>query len=232
MSKLSEMTLKDAWVDIKSKLTKGRILRYNLGMILIGFGIAPMVRSNIGVSSWDTLNYSITSVHSGITFGIASAMTSTIVMMITIWLYRNWVYIIMSIPILVVSIWIQLFDQIVFVNLVYDQQWQHILGFTVGMFLLPLGGSLMISTLLPAGVYDEFMLAVLKTVKSSNIAVVRAIIELTIVLIALGIGTFTGIGFGKINIGTVMFSLLIGIFISIYLLILERIGLYDRKQIN
>jgi uncharacterized membrane protein YczE len=232
MSKLSEMTLKDAWIDIKSKLTTGRILRYNLGMLLIGIGVSPMVRSNVGVSSWDTLNYSLTSIHSGITFGIASAITSSVIMMVTILLYRNWVYLIMFVPILVVSGWIQVFDQYVFTQMVYEQTWQHILGFTVGMFLLPLGGSLMISTLLPAGVYDEFMLAVLKTVKSSNIALVRAIIEITIVLIALLVGTLTGIGFGKINIGTVIFSLLIGIFISIYLLILERIGLYDRKQIN
>lgn len=232
MSKLSEMTLKDAWEDIQSKLTTARIIRYNLGMMLIGVGVAPMIRSNIGVSSWDTLNYSVTSIHPFITFGFASAITSTVIMVLTILLYKNWVYLIMFVPILMVAGWIALFDQVIFANLVYDQTWQHILGFAIGMLLLPLGGSLMISTLLPAGVYDEFMLAVLKTVNSTNIALVRAIIEITIVLIALAIGTLTGIGFGKINIGTVLFSLLVGIFISIYLYILERIGLYDRKQIN
>lgn len=232
MSKLSEMTLIDAWRDVKTNLSVSKILRYNLGMIAIGAGVIPMVRSNIGVSSWDTLNFSLTSLHSSITLGIGSVITSTVIMILTIALYRNWVYLIMLIPIIIVSGWIQFFDVVVFVNLAYTATWQHILGFTIGMFMLPLGGSLMISTRLPAGVYDEFMLAVLKTVKSSNIPLVRAIIELTVVFTAFVIGLFTGIGFGKINIGTILFSLLIGVLISFYLMIFERIGIYDRKQID
>jgi uncharacterized membrane protein YczE len=118
----------------------------------------------------------------------------------------------------------------VFASLVYDAAWEHLLGFAFGMTLLPLGGSLMISTRLPAGVYDEFMLAVLHVAKSSNIPLVRAIIEVTVVLIALLLGILAGIGAGKINIGTLVFSVLVGVFIRMYLTIMERLGLYETKQ--
>jgi uncharacterized membrane protein YczE len=230
MREMSRMSLTEAWLEIRRLLTRSNVIRYLLGMTAIGLGVAPMIRSNVGVSSWDTLNYSIHALVPGIPFGVASGITATTVMVLTILLYRNLVYLVMAIPILLVSALILLFDQVVFASLVYDAAWEHLLGFAFGMTLLPLGGSLMISTRLPAGVYDEFMLAVLHVAKSSNIPLVRAIIEVTVVLIALLLGILAGIGAGKINIGTLVFSVLVGVFIRMYLTIMERLGLYETKQ--
>lgn len=232
MRELSSLSLKDAWTDIRALLTRTNIIRYVLGMSAIGLGVAPMIRSNIGVSSWDTLNYSLHSLIPGIPFGLASGITATTVMILTILLYRNAVYLVMAVPIVLVSAMILLFDQVVFAQLVYTAPWQHILGFTFGLLLLPLGGSLMISTHLPAGVYDEFMLAVLHVAKSSNIPLVRAIIELTVVLLALMLGAFAGIGAGKINVGTLVFSLMVGVLIRWYLTFLERLGQYEPQQMD
>ena len=199
-------------------------------MLVIGIGVGPMIRSNVGVSSWDTFSYSVSHLADWIQFGYASWFTATIVMMLTILLYRKLVFIVMAVPIVLTTLMIIFFDQVVYVNLMYTAQWQHIIGFIFGMCLLPLGGSLMISTKLPAGVYDEFMLAVLKAVKSSNIALVRAIIELTVVLLAFLIGSIAGIGTGRIGVGTLLFSILVGLFITIYLKLFERVGLYEREQ--
>lgn len=233
MSDLHTKTLSAAWVDIKEKLTVRNVLVYMSGMVVIGIGVGPMIRSNVGVSSWDTFNFSLSNIGpNGIPFGVASGITATFIMLLTIFLYRNWVYLLMTVPIVFVSIMILFFDEIVYASLTFDQPWQHIAGFVFGILLLPLGGSLMISTTLPAGVYDEFMLAVLNAVKSSNIALVRAIIELIVVLLAWVVGSLVGIGTGRIGIGTLIFSVLVGVLITIYLAIMERIGMYDRKQMN
>jgi uncharacterized membrane protein YczE len=226
MIKLSDKNVPEALREIKSLLTPSNLFRYILGMIIIGMGVGLMVRSNVGVSSWDTLNYALMNLLH-IEFGLASGLTATIVLILTVILYNNIVYVIMIVPIVLVSLFIILFDSYIYIDLVYTEHWQHIIGFVSGMFLLPLGGSLLISTGLPAAVYDEFMLAFLKKLKSSNIPKVRAIIELSVVLTALFVGVIAGIGKGRIGIGTLIFALLIGVFIKLYLKLFERLGIYE-----
>ena len=232
MSNLANKSLTEAWKDIYRAMTLRHYAQYVIGMLAIGVGVGPMIRSNVGVSSWDTFSYAVSQLADWIEFGYASWFTATLIMILTIWLYRNKVFLIMAVPIVLVSLMIVFFDQIVYVNLSYTASWQHIIGFTFGMLMLPLGGSLMIATPMPAGVYDEFMVAVLKAVKSSNIPLVRAIIELTVVTLAFLVGQIAGIGIGRIGIGTLLFSVLVGVFITIYLKLLERLGLYEPQQIN
>ena len=95
------------------------------------------------------------------------------------------------------------------------------------MLLLPLGGSLIIITKLPAAVYDELMLAVMSKTNSTRLPIVRSIIELTVILIALIIGIIGGIGTGRIGAGTLVFALVIGWMIRFYLTLFERMGLYE-----
>lgn len=232
MKPLHELSLKEAITEIWIILTWRTATLYVLGMLSIGVGVGLMLRSNVGVSSWDTLNYSLTELIPStlITMGVASGITATVMMMITIYLYRNWVYLVMAIPIVIVSSFIVFFNEVVYDGLEFTTIPTQILAYTAGLLMLPLGGSLMIVTKLPAGVYDEFMLAVLKTVKSSNITVVRAIIEITVVLLALVLSSIAGVGTGQINIGTLIFSLTIGLLITIYLKLFEKIGLSDGTQ--
>jgi len=230
MTKQLEPNIQTELEEIRSKLTPFTIASYILGMLVIGIGVNLMKRSFVGLSSYDTFNYAISSWIPFITFGVASGILSTIAMLLTVHLYKNWVYFVMVVPIILTTLLIMLFDQVIFVNLEYTANWQHYLAYVAGLLLLPLGGSLMIITKLPAGVYDQFMLAVLNSVKTNNLPLIRAIIEVTVVLLALLVGIIAGIGRGQINTGTLIFSLTVGIFISFYLKIFERIGLYEPEQ--
>ena len=82
---------------------------------------------------------------------------------------------------------------------------------------------------LPAGVFDEFMLAVMRAFKTNKIVVVRAIIELTIVILAIILGYIGGIGFGLVSIGTLIFSIVVGWYIKNYLMLFAKIGWYDNS---
>jgi len=222
-------TLKEEFKAVYRQLTLKNISIYTLGMFCIGFGVSLMIRSFLGVSSWDTLHYSLEHLVDGLTFGMANAFVATLATATIIYMNKNWKYILMLLPILIVAFIIDLFDKVVLVNVIYDETWQHILGYFIGLSILPLGGSLMIISKLPAGVYDEFMLAVLRKLKSNKIALVRGIIELTVVLIAVIISVLDGNGFGKLYYGTIIFSIAVGFYIKFYLSLFERIGLYELK---
>jgi len=222
-------TLKEEFLEVYHQLTLKNITIYCIGMTLIGFGVPLMVRSFVGVSSWDTLHYSLEQLVPFLTFGMANAFVASIVTISIIYMNKNWKYILMLLPIYIVASIIDLFDNVVFVNLVYNHPWQHILGYFIGLSMLPLGGAMMIISKLPAGVFDEFMLAILRKLKSNKIALVRGIIELTVVVIALILSLIGGNGIGKLFYGTIIFSLTVGPYIKFYLSMFERVGLYEPK---
>ncbi|QMS85835.1 YczE/YyaS/YitT family protein [Candidatus Xianfuyuplasma coldseepsis] len=230
MSNLRTVILREELQEIRNKLTIGRISTYIVGMIVIGVGVSLMIRSNIGMSSWDTLHYALTHAISFMSMGLANALTASTTMLLTIILYKRWSYVVMIVPIITTALLINLFNLYIFDGVLYTETWHHIAGYIGGLFLLPLGGSLMIVTTLPAGVYDQFMLAVLYKLKSSRLAFIRAIIEVTVVLLAFLIGSIAGIGLGKFGVGTIIFSLMVGVLISMYLTIFERIGIYEHQQ--
>ncbi len=217
--------------NFRENLTLKNFFLYVVGMALIGLGVSPMIRSDFGVSSYDTLNYSL--MHAlNIPFALASAITATTALILIIILYKSLSYIVMIIPIVLVSIFIYIFDSIVFASLEYDTFVEHIAGFTFGMFMLPLGGSLIITTKLPAAVYDELMLAVMKKTNSTKLPIVRSFIEITVVILAIVFGYIADIGFGRIGLGTIVFALGIGWIIRFYLTLFERMGLYETQQID
>lgn len=232
MNNLQDKTFRQELMDIKKLLTYRSVITYILGMTILGIGVSLMIRSNVGMSSWDTFHYALTKAIKFMSMGLANGVTASTTMLLTILLYKRWSYIVMIVPIVGVAALINLFNEVVFASLEYTEMWHHIAGYIGGLFLLPFGGSLMIITKLPAGVYDQFMLAVLFKLKSRKIALVRAIIEVTVVLLAFLIGSIAGIGLGKFGVGTIIFSLMVGVFISVYLTIFERIGLYEPQQID
>ncbi len=223
------LTLKEELKLLWKGLTIGHLLLYFLGMVLIAAGVALMLRSSVGVSSWDTLHFSLQEL-TGISFGTAMLFTAVTATVLTIALQKNLKYLLMLIPIVMVALFTDLFNDRLFVSVTFDTLFANVAGFALGLSMLPLGGSMLIVSGLPAGVFDEFMLAIMKVFRSSNIPLVRAIMELTVVVLAIVLGFAAGIGFGKVSIGTLIFSLTIGWYLKTYLKLFERIGWYERKQ--
>ena len=214
---------------LKRELKLSRILKYIVGMILIALGVTFMLKSSIGNSSWDTLHYSLEHLFN-ISFGTATIIVATIFMIMTVVLNKSLKYVLMWIPVLIVGPLIDLFILVFDAGTVAELLYMKILYFIIGLSVLPLGGAFLLISNYPAGVFDEFNLAVVRKFKFKSLVPTRVIMELTAVLIAYVLGRIAGIGFGKIGIGTLIFAISVGIYLKVYLKLLERIGLYENQQ--
>ncbi|AIO19147.1 hypothetical protein KQ51_01270 [Candidatus Izimaplasma bacterium HR1] len=216
---------------ILKELSISRIIKYVIGMVLIAFSVTLMLKSDIGNSSWDTLHYSMEHLFN-ISFGMATIIVATFFMIMVIILNRDFKYLLMWIPVLIVGPLIDLFIYLVDAKTVAEIFTVQILYFTLGITLLPLGGAFLLISNYPAGVFDEFNLAVVHKLKLKSLVPTRVIMELTAVLIAFILGRIAGIGYGKIGVGTLIFAITVGIFLKTYLKLFERIGLYENQQTN
>lgn len=206
-----------------------RVLKYIFGMVFIALGVVLVLKSDLGNSTWDTLHYALSELLQ-ITIGTATIVVAMIFVVLVIVMNKSLKYLFMCIPILVVGPLIDIFNDVIFVNLLPTMFIQQLLLFLLGLLILPLGGALLIISTYPAGVFDEFMLAIMRITKSDNLVKIRVIMEVSAVTAALIIGLLAGIGRGKIYYGTIVFALSMGPIIKIYLKALERIGLSENKQ--
>jgi uncharacterized membrane protein YczE len=206
-----------------------RTLVYISGFVVIAFGAVFSLRSGIGLSSWDTLHFALHSLF-GFTIGTAIIIVAALFTLAVTIVNKNIKYILMGIPVFMVGI---LFD---FINLHLLADFSvsylpyQILTYIVALLILPFGGSLLIISQYPAGVFDEFTLSMMRYFKTTNLVKTRVIIEVSAVSVALIVGLIAGIGLGEIKIGTVIFTLLVGTLLKLYLTFFERIGIYETKQ--
>lgn len=214
-------------VDINIK----NIAIYILGAIIIAFAVIMMKRSNLGMSSWDTLHNSINKL-TGMTLGTAIILVASIITIFITIANRELKYIFMFVPVVFVGYVVDFFDLYLLVNFIPVTIITRILTLIAGLLLLPLGGTLLIISSFPAGVFDELMITLMRIFKTNKMAMVRVIMEISAVLVALILGFMAGIGFGMINIGTLIFSVTVGGFIKLYLKLFERIGMYEIEQID
>ena len=217
-----------AYHIVKNELKPSRLLKYFVGMIFIAFGVVMMLRSDLGNSSWDTLHYSL-HVFTGITVGDATIAVAVVFTVLVILLNKHIKYILMCIPIFAVGFFIDFFNLHLLVNFEVTTLVGQIPTFIAGLLLLPMGGALLIISTYPAGVFDEFMFAMMRLLKTNKLILVRVIMELSAVTTALVIGYLADIGLGKVGVGTLIFSLLVGWLIKTIIKLYERIGLVENK---
>ena len=201
---------------------------YLFGSILIAFGVVMILRSNIGLSSWDTLHYSLHKLLN-ITIGTATIVVAFSVTLFIVITKKQIHYFFMAVPIILVGGLIDLFNEVIFVDFAVSTLFNRSALYLIGLLALPFGGALLIISTYPAGVFDELMLLIMKLANSNKMTKIRVIMELSAVTLAIIFGFMAGIGFGMVNIGTLIFSLSVGVLIKIYLKLFERIGLYELK---
>lgn len=93
----------------------------------------------------------------------------------------------------------------------------RLLSFVIGLFVLPLGLSLIIMTKFPAMVFDEFTFIMMEIFNVKSFMKVRWGIEVFAMILATIFGFLASIGFGSVNMGTLLISLTIGPLIQWYL---------------
>ena len=77
-------------------------LYYLVGAFLIAFGVVLLIRSDLGVSSWDTLHHSLSELFN-FSFGTATVLVAVVATIYVTLQNRHWKYLLMVIPIVFVG---------------------------------------------------------------------------------------------------------------------------------
>ena len=205
------------------------VLIYFLGMVIISFGVVMMLKSSRGLSSWDTLHWSLHKL-TGITVGTATIVVALAFTAFVTIANKNWKYLLMTIPIFSVGIMIDYFNLDLLETFVPANMFLEWGTYLIGLVLLPLGGSLLIISTYPAGVFDEFMLTIMRLLNSIKLLKIRVIMETTAVIVAVILSFLAGEGIGMLNVGTVIFTVSIGFMLKTYLGFFEKVGMYHPSK--
>jgi hypothetical protein len=218
---------------MQTKISIKNTIFYLLGFVLVGLAISLMKQADIGMGSWDTVNFNIHEfliINTNLskeTFlvGYVSGVIG-IIIMLAVLLYRRRVkYLFLLVPILLMVNVINLWYYLVFEDITITSLYIQIFFFTVGVILLPLGLSLVIKSSYPAFVFDEFTFMLCEIFHINKFATARLIIEFTGVLIGsiFGFIVFHGTStpLGTVGIGTFVVMVTIGPAINLFLKLLK-----------
>ena len=199
-SSLNELNLKP----------KSKTLVYLIfGLILFGLGETLLVTANIGVSPWFVLHQGISS-RTGYSIGVTTFIVSIIVLFIWIPLRQK-----PGIGTILNTIIISIVIDLSLPHLPYPEIFiLQLFQVIIGVLIIGLGSGFYLIANLGPGPRDGLMTGTQK-ITNLSISVIRTLIELT----AVAIGWYLG---GIIGIGTVIYALGIGPFVSFGLFFVKK----------
>ncbi|MEG2789725.1 MAG: hypothetical protein RR942_18100 [Romboutsia sp.] len=180
-----------------------KIVRLLIGLFVCAFGIVLTINANLGLSPWEAFHHGI-SINLGITMGQASIGLGIIIIIIDIVLGENF-----GLGTILNMLLIGVFMDFLMLNNIIPKSNHWIIGFImmfIGMFIIGLGCVLYIGAGYGSGPRDGLMIALQK---KSNKPI--KLIKMCIELFALIFGYLLG---GSIGIGTVITTLVFGVFIQ------------------
>ncbi|MBS4032320.1 MAG: membrane protein [Clostridiales bacterium] len=190
-------------MDIRLKV----VLRYiwiMFGLFFMANGIVFLVRAQIGVSPWDVLHIGI-SQHTGISLGKVLQGVGLLVVVIS-YVFHVRPRLVTLMNMYFVGLFVDMINGMSYIPQP-DALWLKFASYLLGVAICGFGTALYISGNRGAGPRDSLMLALTKAT-SLRIGVVRTMMEIT----AATIGFILG---GPLGIGTLLFALLVGVFIEI-----------------
>ncbi|MFO7969994.1 MAG: YczE/YyaS/YitT family protein [Bacillota bacterium] len=213
------------------KEQKINILYYIIGFLVLGFAVNIMKASTMGNGAWDTVTINARDYLNQIigipwvTMGMVSFTVSFIIMSIIISYRRKIRYLFMLLPMVLVALSIDFWNFVVFYDREASMLVYQIIFFVIGMFLLPLGLTLIVKSYFPAFVFDELMLMFVKITKAKKITYVR----LTIEIIGITVGGIFGYltyyhvdgSFGAVDIGSFILAIVLSPIMTFYFHILK-----------
>jgi uncharacterized membrane protein YczE len=199
-----------------------KIILYAFGIFITGLGVNLLLRSTFGAGAWDAVNEH-SSLILNISLGTASLITNITILLFIMIANKSFKYLITLIPIFSIAISMDVWDLIIFSNVVIDSTGLYILSYILGSLLLPLGLAFMISTHYPSMVYDELTFILMKIFKVKTFLYVRWGVEGFAILLGIVLGIIAGVGLGTIGIGSIMIAFIIGPLITFYIHVLKKI---------
>jgi len=210
---------------------KVHLMFYLLGFIVIGLGVNIMKASTLGNGAWDTVTINIRDFMvmnvglSWVTLGMISFTVSMIIMLVVILYRKKITFLFMLVPIALVALSIDFWDIVIFQDREALTFGFQLLFYIVGIFLLPLGLTLVVKSSFPAFVFDELMLMFVKIFKAKKITFVRLGIELLGITIGAIFGYLTYFhidgSFGVVDFGSFIFTLSLSPTMTLYFKLLK-----------
>lgn len=189
-----------------------------VGLVMFGLGEALLIAAGVGVSPWTVFAQGV-SIHSGWTIGFSTAVISSLVLLL-------WVFL-KQIPGLGTIFNIIIISTVLDVGLPYlpkfDILFLNILMAVTGVFITGFGGAVYLIANLGPGPRDGLMTG-LQRLTNYPLAVIRGGIEIGVVIVGVLLG-------GMAGIGTLLFAFGIGPALAVSILLLSQ--LFDEaNQVN
>lgn len=175
-----------------------RWLAFVIGIMIMSFGIALMIRANLGASPWDVLHVGMT-IQFGLTVGSWSILIGIAILTISSIVMKERPKLGVLINMILMGLFIDLYLWLL--PAPSNVMMQSIL-LIASIFVIGIGNGLYISPGLGAGPRDTLMLVLIKKL-GWKIHWARGIMEVTVLIIGWLLG-------GPVFIGTLLFSLGIG----------------------
>jgi uncharacterized membrane protein YczE len=223
--------VKFSWIQFNLKF----ITLYVLGILALGAGVALFARANLGVAPWDTailnLQRLLLSNQISITIGQSSLIHTSVLLIIVFILGRRWQSLMAVIPMIAISLSIDYWDRIVFINLLSGSLdlFTRIILFLSATLLMTWGLATIIISGFPPNVYDDFHLTILRVFHIQSFALGRWIIEFMGVGTGLLYALIQGDGFGSITILSFGLAVAFGSLITVFVNQYKTRGILNRQ---
>lgn len=198
-----------------------------LGLAVMGFGIAMMIKANLGVAPWDTLHIGLQKTF-GLTIGMWSQIVGAIIILSSYVIGRIRPNAGMFLNMFFFGLFIDLFMWLGWIPTGKTVTLRAAL-FAVGLLIYTFGTGMYLSPRVGAGPRDSFMLALHERM-GWGIGKVRIGIECTVTLLGFLLG-------GPISIGTLVTALAIGPLIKQFIPMWEKLlakpyGMASKEQLT
>lgn len=201
---------------------------YVIGIFITGLGANLIVHGNLGSGAWDAVAKNL-GILISVKFAVAGAMISSFILIIVTIYNKKWKFLIGFIPIIGLFFSVYFWDIIVFGSYYAEPILMKILLFSAGAIVLSFALGLIVVSTLPAMVYDEMTIMLMKVLKIPSFFKTRILFEFFAVFFAIGLGYLAGIGFGFVSYGSVALSFIIGPLIAFQMKWLSKI--FHQKRV-
>ncbi len=207
---------------MRINFTVKRSAFYVFGCFLTAFGVNLLLRSDLGAGPWDTVTYSLSAL-SGLTLGTSSALINALLILFIIVANKKMRYFLLVVPAFFISVFIDVWDLLILGDFYPNILWLKLLFYISGFYVITLGLAIIVATDFVAMIFEELTHTLMRLFKIKQFAYVRIFLETFAVLTAMILGAIASIGFGAINIGTVIMAIFIGPIIAINLKFIIKI---------
>lgn len=207
------------------KINTKKTVIYFIGLFVIALGANILLRSRLGAGAWDTVSSNLKHLLN-ISLGTATAIVYTFVLGFVVLNQKKYGYLLIIIPILLLSLFFDFWDVLIFKDLYISSFLIRLVLYVVGGYLLALGLALTILSKYPPMVFEELTFTLMKLLKIKKFFNMRIMIELFAILLATAFGFLAGIEFGAVNVGSFLLAIALGPIISLNLHLFGKLNFF------